>query len=260
MNTSRLQLRSTNYRRRERCSSDHRRFSLNPAQRDILPHRQSQLSDLTIWLHIYDLFEVYTVVQKNAPTLADYNYDPVQSILIIFSKLFVNDHKSCLVVKFSTSPNICCHYTLWNTMLYFALITLLIAKCAISRQSSASSTRLVAAKQPGPKPSRLPHLGPDAAASVQDAGPWHSRLEEAPRWHMGQYPAVRRRRNRWPLDSTATRMREDKRLPVRTSAPVINRFFSEPPDPHHNRLFSEPPTFSRRKHVTGVQYRLRVNL
>ena len=63
----------------------------------------------------------YTVVQKNVPTLADYNYDPVQSILIIFSKLFPNDHKSCLVVKFSTSPHICCHYTLWNTMLYFAL-------------------------------------------------------------------------------------------------------------------------------------------
>jgi len=55
---------------------------------------------------------IYTVVQKNAPTLADYNYDPVQSILIIFSKLFVNDHKSCLAVKFSTSPHICCHYTL----------------------------------------------------------------------------------------------------------------------------------------------------
>jgi len=54
----------------------------------------------------------YTVVQKNAPTLGDYNYDPVQSILIIFSKLFANDHKSCLVVKFSTSPYICCHYTL----------------------------------------------------------------------------------------------------------------------------------------------------
>jgi len=50
--------------------------------------------------------------KKNAPTLADYNYDPVQSILIIFSKLFVNDHKSCPVVKFSTSPHICCHYTL----------------------------------------------------------------------------------------------------------------------------------------------------
>jgi len=49
---------------------------------------------------------------KNAPTLADYNYDPVQSILIIFSKLFVNDHKSCLVVKYSTSPHVCCHYTL----------------------------------------------------------------------------------------------------------------------------------------------------
>ena len=49
---------------------------------------------------------------KNAPTLADYNYDPVQSILILFSTLFVNDHKSCLVVKFSTSPHVCCHYTL----------------------------------------------------------------------------------------------------------------------------------------------------
>ena len=35
-----------------------------------------------------------------------------------------------------------------------------------------------------------------------------------------------------------TRMREGKRSPFRTSAPVINRFFSEPPDPHHNRLFS----------------------
>ena len=68
--------------------------------------------------------------KKNAPTLADYNYEPVQSILIIFSKLFINDHKSCLVVKFSTSPHICCHYTLWNTMLYFSLITLLIAKNA----------------------------------------------------------------------------------------------------------------------------------
>jgi len=55
---------------------------------------------------------IYPVVQKNAPTLADYNYDPVQSILIIFSKLFANDHKSCLVVKLSTSPHICCHYTL----------------------------------------------------------------------------------------------------------------------------------------------------
>ena len=52
------------------------------------------------------------MVQKNEPTLADYNYDPVQSILIIFSELFVNDHKSYLVVKFFTSPHICCHYTL----------------------------------------------------------------------------------------------------------------------------------------------------
>jgi len=68
--------------------------------------------------------------KKNAPTLADYNYNPVQSIVIIFSKLFVNDHKSCLVLKFSTSPHICCHYTLWNTVLYFAVITLLIARNA----------------------------------------------------------------------------------------------------------------------------------
>ena len=36
---------------RERCSSDCRHFSLNPIQRDILSHRQSQLSDLTIRLH-----------------------------------------------------------------------------------------------------------------------------------------------------------------------------------------------------------------
>ena len=68
--------------------------------------------------------------KKNAPTSADYNYDPVQSIFKSFSKLFVNDHKSCLVIKFSTSPHICCHYTLWNTMLHFALITLLIARNA----------------------------------------------------------------------------------------------------------------------------------
>jgi len=55
---------------------------------------------------------VHCGLKKNAPTLADYNYDPVQSILIIFSRLFGNDHRSCLVVKFSTSPHICCHYTL----------------------------------------------------------------------------------------------------------------------------------------------------
>ena len=62
--------------------------------------RQVQVSGTTLWF------------KKNAPTMADYNYDPVQSILIIFGKLFVNDHKCGLVVKFSTSPHICCHYTL----------------------------------------------------------------------------------------------------------------------------------------------------
>jgi len=30
-------------------------------------------------------YYLYTVVQKNAPTLVDYNYDPVQSILIILA-------------------------------------------------------------------------------------------------------------------------------------------------------------------------------
>ena len=48
--------------------------------------------------------------------MADYNYDPVQSILIIFSKLFVNDHESCLVVKFSTPPHICCHVVKHNAL------------------------------------------------------------------------------------------------------------------------------------------------
>jgi len=33
-------------------------------------------------------------------TLVDYNYDPVHSICIIFSKMFVEDHKICMVVKF----------------------------------------------------------------------------------------------------------------------------------------------------------------
>jgi len=80
------------------------------------PKRFTRYRHYTLWF------------KKNAPTLADYNYDTVQSILIIFSKLFVNDHKSCLMAKFSTSPHICCYDTLWNTMLYFALITLLIAK------------------------------------------------------------------------------------------------------------------------------------
>jgi len=71
------------------------------------------------------------VVQKNAPTLADYNYEPVQSILIIFSKLFVNDHKSCLMVTFSTLPHICCHYTLWNTnALFCTKYTAYRKKCA----------------------------------------------------------------------------------------------------------------------------------
>ena len=50
MNTSRLQLQSPTTVNGKDVR--HRRFSLNPAQHDILPHRQSQLSDLTIRLHI----------------------------------------------------------------------------------------------------------------------------------------------------------------------------------------------------------------
>ena len=50
--------------------------------------------------------------------MADYNYDPVQSILIIFSKLFANDHKSCLVVKFSTSPHMLPLYLVKHNALF----------------------------------------------------------------------------------------------------------------------------------------------
>jgi len=67
--------------------------------------------------------------KKNAPTLADYNYDQVQSILIIFSKLFVNDHKSCPVVKFSTSPHnalFCTNYAAYRTT--FMIVNKQLAK------------------------------------------------------------------------------------------------------------------------------------
>jgi len=53
MNSSRLRLDLRDHRRRERCSSDHRRFSLNPARHDILPHRQSQPIRNSHILHIY---------------------------------------------------------------------------------------------------------------------------------------------------------------------------------------------------------------
>jgi len=73
-----------------------------------MPCRLNPADTLLIGYHVQSTLWF----KKNAPTLADYNCDPVQSILIIFSKLFINDHKSYLVVKFSTSPYICCHYTL----------------------------------------------------------------------------------------------------------------------------------------------------
>ena len=78
------------------------------------PRMDSLNSHCNGWMDgVLPIGRQYTLrFKKNAPTSADYNYDPVQSILIIISKLFVNDHKSCLVVKFSTSLHICCHYTL----------------------------------------------------------------------------------------------------------------------------------------------------
>ena len=85
-------------RTRRTLAADERKRTGGPKSKYVGPWRRNAL---------------YTVVQKNALTLVDYNYDPVQSILIIFSKLFANDHKVVnLVVKFSTSPHICCHYTL----------------------------------------------------------------------------------------------------------------------------------------------------
>jgi len=53
------------HRRQEWCSSDHRRFSLNPVQRDIFAHRHSQLSDLysTVITLYTDFFEVYITKQ-----------------------------------------------------------------------------------------------------------------------------------------------------------------------------------------------------
>ena len=146
-------------------------------------------------------------------------------------------------------------------MLYFALITLLISKNAPSLVSQAH---------------RPPELWPP---NSPDLKPVDYRIWDLMQQRLYKTPVrdtidlKKRLVDTWAsipqcvvdeavdhVDSTATRMREGKRSPVRTSAPVVNRFFSEPPDPHHNRLFSEPPTFSRRKHVTGVQYRLRVNL
>ena len=69
---------------RERYSSDCQRFSLNPVQRDILPHRQSQLSDLTIRLTL-------------SPN--------VQTVLWQFNSLDVNhvtNHEECVHIHVLT--------------------------------------------------------------------------------------------------------------------------------------------------------------
>jgi len=68
---------------------------------------------------------------KNAPTLADYYYDPVQSILIIFSKLFVNDHESCLVIKiFHLTAHVLPLYLVKHNALFCTNYTAYRKKCA----------------------------------------------------------------------------------------------------------------------------------
>ena len=51
----------------------HQRFSLNPAQHDILPHRQSQLSDLTIRLHITTSLKSITETVTLSPNIQTVN-------------------------------------------------------------------------------------------------------------------------------------------------------------------------------------------
>ena len=109
------------------------KWDFSAAQKQIWPGLVLLLFNCTLSANrLYRAIAVWNTLwfKKNAPTLADYNYDPVQSILIIFSKLFANDHKSCLVVKFSTSPHICCHYLLWNNALFCTNYTAYRKKCA----------------------------------------------------------------------------------------------------------------------------------
>jgi len=80
MNTSRLQLRST-------ITVDGKDVrlitcvSLNPAQHDILPHRQSQLSDLTAWtirLHITTSLKSISQKRRLYHIIFKWSFWPVQ--------------------------------------------------------------------------------------------------------------------------------------------------------------------------------------
>jgi len=53
-------------------------FSLNPVQRDILPHRQSQLSDLTIRLHVMTSLKSITQILWLYHQLFKWSFWPVQ--------------------------------------------------------------------------------------------------------------------------------------------------------------------------------------
>ena len=90
----------SDYRRRERCSSDHRRFFLNPARHDFLPHRQSQLSDLTVSLYIttslksitqirwlyYQLFKKWCYHQFNSINV-DQSMSRDQSFFVLIGRI-----------------------------------------------------------------------------------------------------------------------------------------------------------------------------
>jgi len=81
MNMSRVQLRSptsVDGKESERCSSEYRCFSLNPAQRNILPHRQSQLSDLSIRLHITTSLKSISQIRWLYHQIFKWSFWPVQ--------------------------------------------------------------------------------------------------------------------------------------------------------------------------------------
>ena len=78
---------------------DHRRFSVNPAQRDTLPHRQSQLADLTIRLHITTSSKSISQKRWLYHQILKRSFWPVQ----LFNVNHVTNHSSFSLVK---SPSV----------------------------------------------------------------------------------------------------------------------------------------------------------
>ena len=84
---------------------DHRRFSVNPAQRDTLPHRQSQLSDLIIKTSYNDFCEVYiTETVTLSPYIRNGPFDQFNFI----SQCHVTNRSSSSLVK-SPSADLHCY-------------------------------------------------------------------------------------------------------------------------------------------------------